>query len=295
MRSFDIVLEKKIRNPLRKKELSISGEMNYNSPEFYNSLKDYTLYSDIEDLTPEYKTIRLKYDQLNTNSKNLAERYLHAELRKIIERYIRPSTKNYTKIFDYGGVQVFLDEQNVDEDFSVGSYNHRMVRHGVVNMLLYIKDILPNRKPRIVITDISKNKYTSDSFGEEGAGGMAVGKLIFIDWKYIDDPKYYIHEYAHFLTDLIPSQSKKLLVQSFIGLLNEYYTKIKKRKIKPGEPSRISNKVLRNVAHRLGFPEYGTQNPDEFFAMVIETWKELPNNKSGYKFKYLVKNIINRI
>lgn len=298
MISYKLFLERKIRNPLRKKALANFGEIPYTSPDFIEGYKNYFRLNDIEDVEDKDWRVKAKYDNLFRSSEALAEKYLDSEVLKIINDLKRPTTRNYKKILENQGVQVFIDEENLEDvNYAPGSYNYRMVNSSVINMLQYIREILPNRKPKIVITDLSKNKYTTDTNNtlKDGAAGMEFSKLIFIDWRSIDEPATYIHEYAHLLTDRIPSQSKMLLVKSFVGLINEYYSKMKKRTIKPGESSRISNRVLANVATKLGFPEYGTRNPDEFFAVVIEKWKELPKNKAGYKFKSLVKNILTRI
>lgn len=76
-------------------------------------------------------------------------------------------------------------------------------------------------------------------------------------------------------------------------MLNIYYKKSSLKKPKGNKP--LSDLEIYKISQALGFPRYGITNPDEFFAVLIENWKQLPNNKLTYKFKSLVKGILTRL
>jgi hypothetical protein len=297
MTPFKLFVERKQRNPLRKEGLVSSGELDYNDPKFIDNYKEYYRKypsEQMDDLND--RIIRKKYENLLKSSEALAEQYLEAEVQKILNRIKRPTTKSYKKIYEYQGVKVFLDEQNVtDTNYAPGSYNYRMVKHNVMVMLVYIRDILPNRSPKIIITSLEKNPYTKGSFNKDDpSAGMAYSKHIFIDENHKEESAYWVHEYAHWVADLIPTQTQQMLVKSFKRFLDIYYKKnnIKKSKDRGKE---LTDSERLKIASKLGFPAYGLTNHDEFFAVLIEMWKQLPNNKLTYKFKSLVKSVLTRL
>jgi len=73
-------------------------------------------------------------------------------------------------------------------------------------------------------------------------------------------------------------------------MIDMYYIAMKK-----GKGKTITPTIRSNMSKKLGFPEYGLLNSDEFFAVVIQYWKQFPNNKMTYKFKSLVKNVLTRL
>jgi hypothetical protein len=162
-------------------------------------------------------------------------------------------------------------------------------------MLTYVRDILPNRKPKIVITSLEKNPYTKGSYDPNNpSAGMAYSKFIFIDENHMDDSVYYVHELAHWVADLIPKQTQEMLIKAFRKFIDLYYKESKLRNpAKRGKDLSESERIT--IADKLGFPEYGLTNHDEFFAVLIENWKQLPNTKLTYKFKSLVKNVLTRL
>lgn len=297
MMPFKLFLERKQRNPLRKAELISSGELDYLSPEFFDKYRNYYKKYPPERMDDDNdRVIKKKYENLLKSSEELANKYLDSEIRNLVKYVIRQSTKGYKKIYEFQGVQVFLDEANVgDIDYSPGSYNYRMVKHSVLVMLVYVRDILPNRKPKIVITSLKKNPYTSRSYDiNDPSSGMAGDKLIYIDEMYVDDNAIWVHEYAHWVVDLIPTQTQDMLIKAFRKFIDLYYKGSKLRNpTKRGKELSETEKI--KIANKLGFPEYGLTNHDEFFAVLIENWKQLPNNKLTYKFKSLVKNILARL
>lgn len=297
MKSTQLLIERKRRNPLRQLHNKKIGEMDYNSPDFWNYyINYYKAYPPDQMDDDGDRIIKKKYENLRKSSEALADAYLESEVKKILYNFLRPSAKTYKKIYDYQGVQVFLDEENVDDtDYSVGSYNHRMLKHSILVMLVYTRGIIPNRKPRIVITRLDKNPHTKSAYDPHNPpAGIAYNKLIYIDEKYIDEPVFFVHEFAHWVADLIPSQTQQMLMTAFNRFIDIYYNTTK-RKQKSPVVDKLTNSMRAKIAKNLGFPEYGLTNHDEFFAVLIENWRTLPNNKLTYKFKSLVKNVLARL
>jgi hypothetical protein len=125
--------------------------------------------------------------------------------------------------------------------------------------------------------------------------------LIYVDQEFINKPKVFAHEIAHLVADLIPKQTQPLLKAAYDELLDGYFTesKTKRRTLQPksnSPKSRMDAKNLRvKISEKLGFPEYGLMNFDEFFAVLIEKWHDLPNNINNYRFKSMVKSVLNRL
>jgi hypothetical protein len=310
MKPFKLFVERKQRNPLRKDELISSGVFDYFSPENIEKYRRYYREYPVEKMdNVNDRTIRKKYHNLLKSSEELANQYLDSEIKKEYKDAIRIRTKPFKKIYEYQGVQVFLDEENVENtDYTPGSYNYRIVRHSVLVMLVYTRDILPNRKPKILITSLKKHPYTKTAYDPKNpSAGMAGDRLIFIDENYVDNDAIWVHEYAHWVAGLIPKQTKQMLINSFEKFIELYYNKEIPKEVtnkktngnkKPVNPLRrgkeLSIRQKGIIAKKLGFPEYGLTNHDEFFAVLIENWKQLPNTKLTYRFKSLVKNVINR-
>ena len=295
--NFELLVERKQRNPLRKRELRSSNVYDWFSPENFQLYKDYYLNTPYNKLENDNdRVIRRKYEGYLKTSEELADKYLKYEVNRIHSDIKRTATKKYKKIYEYQGVQVFLDEENVDDvDYVSGSYNYRMVQNSVLFMLMYVKDILPNKKPKVVITSLQKHPYTGKYYHEDNpSAGMAGNKLMFIDQYYVDSPDVWVHEYAHWVADLIPTQTQDMLINAFKKFVDIYYKKSKLRNpMKRGKE--ISDVERQNISEKLGFPRYGLSNHDEFFAVLIENWKKLPPTKLTYKFKSLVKNVLTRL
>ena len=162
------------------------------------------------------------------------------------------------------------------------------------------RGILPNRKPRFVITSKQKNLRFRNLYSENPPA-IYRDRIIFIDQYSIDDPDIFIHEYAHFVADLISTQTQPILKKSYDELLDFYWKRAKKKKRSlqgdPNDPISMAEtkKWREKISSKLGFPQYGLTNFDEFFAVMIENWHKLPNNAATYKFKSLVKDVINRL
>lgn len=293
---FKFFLERKLRNPLRKAELAASDTTHYKDPKLLDKFREYYRAFPLDKMDDDGdRDVANKYRNLLKSSEELAEHFLETEIQKRISKILRPSTKEYRLIYTYRGVKVFVDDMNLyDNNFKKGSPNYESVKHNVLVMLVYIRDILPNRKPKIVITDLSRNEYTKSSYNQDNPpAGLQFDKMIYLDEDSFGDSAYWVHEYAHWVADLIPSQSVKMIEKAYKQMLNIYYKKSSLKKPKGNKP--LSDLEIYKISQALGFPRYGITNPDEFFAVLIENWKQLPNNKLTYKFKSLVKGILTRL
>lgn len=292
---FKLFLERKQRNPLRKAELNSSDITDYNDPKILDKIREYYRKYPASQMQDDAdRAIRIKYKNLLKSSVELAERYLETEVQARLAKILRPTTKEYRLIYTYQGVKVFVDDMNLeDNNFKVGSPNYQKVKHNVLVMLVYIRDILPNRSPKIVITDLDRNQYTRESQQQGAAAGIQFNKMIYLDEMYFQDSVYWVHEYAHWVADIIPSQSEEMIREAYKKMLEVYYKKAKVKNPKSDKP--LSDEMVAKIAKSLGFPQYGITTADEFFAVLIENWKQLPNNRLTYKFKSLVKGILTRL
>ena len=97
-----------------------------------------------------------------------------------------------------------------------------------------IKDILPNKKPRIVITDKTLNPKFRGTY-TENPPAVYMDRIIYIDQYKVNNPDYFTHEYAHFIADLIPEQSFPLLEKAYNEFIDKYWkrAKVKKQRLQP--------------------------------------------------------------
>ena len=308
--SFKIFLEKQERNRLRKQELKSQGvQPNFTSPEdLAQQAKDYVDYIKSGTFGPEdYKTQEIydQYRRLRSVLPPRAEKFLQDKTEEYLARVKKPTIGNSKKVYEKMGVSVFVD-QYVDpsQDFSKGSYNYRIVVRQVDYLLGYIKDLLPNRKPNIIITDVNKNPVTRGMTSKHSPIAALYGdRLIYIDYLSIDDQNTWIHEYSHLLADMAPDRIDRQLFKAYNDVLNIFYkkAKIKKLELEPRSVQDNSQVMMANanrmrISKKIGFPdEYGLTNADEFFAVMIEHWKEMPNTAATYRFKQIVKKILNQL
>ena len=267
--------------------------LQYNTPKFKLFLLEFIKDIGYEDMTNPYlKTIKKSYEYFKASLPPRAEPYLNNAVGDYVQMFKKPKFSEYEKIHEQDGVQVFLDRENVDQNFSPGSYQHRMVKFGVSEMLKYIKDILPNKKPRIIITDLMKNKHTATIIEKLPAMGLELNKNMYIDWRHLDQPSLYVHEYAHYVADLVNKQTEELLIKAYKDMIDMYFRLSKRKRV---DPAQITDKMRTQISKKLGFPVYGLTNHHELFAVLIENWKEFPNNKLTYQFKSLVKSVLSRV
>jgi len=292
-------LVEKISNPLRKKSLGDHPSNLEQSKQFLKDWKDSIIagvFADDED-----KAIHAKYQQYKNQFPERADKWLDKMAKYYADQFLRSKVeKGSVKIYEHKGIQVFLDN-SVTESFDEGSKKLEVLKSSVDNLASYIWDILPNRKPRIVITNSKTNPLFSGTYAEDPIG-LYYDRIIYIDQYNINNPKTFIHEYAHYVADLIPQQTKPLLQRAYNQMLDKYWRKykVKKQRLEPEDPSdseqsELAKKWRMKISTKLGFPQYGLMNPDEFFAVLIENWKEFPNNSATYQYKSIVKNVLTRL
>lgn len=295
---FEELLEK-VKNPLRKQSLQghVSEYGNYDQR--FSEYKEYILHGDIPETSSFYK-IKQDYLKLKTKFPERADKWLDTLANNYASKFVRTKTGGLEKIYEYQGIQVFIDSYT-DPKFKDNVYNMRMLKNSINRLVNDTRDLMPNRKPKIIISDRYKNPKFSGALVKNPAA-VYNDRLIYVDQHNIDDPDIFIHEFAHFVVDLIPKQTEPLLQKAYNDMLDIYWkrAKVKKRKLLPDDPSSKTqsddaNKWRLKISAKLGFPEYGLSNFDEFFAVLIENWKKLPNNVATYKYKTLVKGVLNRL
>lgn len=285
--SFKIFYEKRIRNPLRKKEV---GETHYNYKEWVEE-KSLELPPEeqakidrmIEAGVPEEKIEYFRNGKIQENKRRLEREYLRTKIEGPI------------LLFDVFGIKVFQDRY-CQQDFSEKTQRGKILKMTVKRLVIYNKDILPIRKFKLVITDTEHNPVSSGVNilgGKSSPTGLYINRLIFIDQNHYNDFNVLLHEYAHFISFNSKSDIRKLLDFEYKKLLDEYFEKSTKRKKLHG----VKNKKHREgMAKKLGLPsDYAASDYDEWFAELITHWKNLPNDPVGYRFKKILKNVLQRI
>lgn len=283
------------KNPLRK-------ELVKNAP---NNL-EYAKYFKTEWLTnfkqnkdsDEYK----KYVAFKAKFPERAEKWLNILATSKANEFLRTKLpENSKKILEIQGIQVFLDPATTSNFDKSSQHYHDLVRSMNI-FLMRIRGIVPNRKPKILITNPELNPLFQNLKYVESAAGIYYDRMIFISEEEVNDPDVFVHEYAHFIVDIIPTQTGKLLEDAYVKMLDFYWkrAKVKKIKLQPTDMSDKTNvnevrKMREKISRKLGFPQYGLINSSEFFAVLIENWHTLPNNAITYNYKQLVKNILIRL
>ena len=300
MESFELYVEKNISNPLRKKELE-------GTPTYKERLNDHL--ANLQ-LNPEDE-LKLKNLRDANIDPEFIEKFYQSKLKAVADdlrfRYTRNTVdpKKYAKILDVHGVQVFQDNANLTFDLSKDKSKIRIIQYAVNEMIRQLRGLFPVRKPRIIITDIRKQLGTKSivKTGNDTAGAYYQDRIIYIDIENIDEVSYYVHEMAHYIVDLIPTQTEKLLIKEYEGLLDNYFRMIKKKKRSNLEPQTNTDKDIRDaetmrnkIAAKLGFPSaYGLLNFDEFWAEIITHFNTMPYNKNTYRFKTIAKKVMTRL
>jgi hypothetical protein len=288
MESFSTFFERRERNPLRKKEL----EGLPNNKQWVEDEKSKLPRKDVSKIRKMEK-LGVEPERIQTwKDYKIKER--EKELREL---YLRNKIENATLILDIFGIKVYTDHY-ATYDFTEGSVNLRSVENTVKKIVLDYKDIIPNRKPTFIITDSSKNPRTK-GVNVTGSGDDPAGvywkRLIYIDQEYSDKYKIYAHEYAHFLENRVSRQMSKYLQEEYKNMLDGFFRSIKQRKRENLEGAE-NEKYRKAIAKKLGLPtDYSSTNHSEWFAELIAHWKNIPNNKATYRFKQVMKKIINRL
>jgi hypothetical protein len=291
MDSFLTFFEKRMRNPLRKKELE-GGITNLQWVE-----------NEKENLPDERKKQIEKMEEYGVEPERI-ETFRQAKIKeheKILKNtYLRTKIDKPVHIMKIYGIDVYKDQYST-EDFSEGSLNYRTLNSILVKLVRDYKDILPNRKPKIVITNTGENPKTKGVgvLGDKSVNpaGVYFNGYIFLNEYGVDDVELLVHEYAHFLADRITKQTQPILKHEYKKMLDEYFNSIQKTKTKRQNLEGKNNEQHRQqMAKKLGLPtDYASSNFDEWFAELIAHWKNMPNNKHTYRFKQILKRVLARI
>lgn len=286
MDSFDIFFEKREKNPLRKqelKELKTPSKQSIFKRELSKKLKQ-------QKVQDTYKLLKLR-------DPKLADNFLKQTEEKLKSRILKPtvSKRNYIK-FVIQGIEINIkkDEKFLNTPSRIKVINQ--LETTVPEFLKKVYGILPLRRPKIVVTDIKDENIAYNP--TDIVPAYYSRGVIYLDKDYTNRPDFLLHEYAHFIADLIPKQSYPMLLKAYTDMLDEYYRRIKKKKTYRLQDTKKENyKVQREkIAKIMKWPSaYSVSNPDEFFAEIITNWKNMPNNVATYKFKNAVKQVITRI
>ena len=287
--TFKIFFERRERNPLRKEELRDVGRIS--NIEYIEQEKSNL---DSEDQAKIDRMVELKVpEELITKFRNAKI----TEKEKSLKRdFLRTKLNERQLWFKLFGIKVYVDEyvENPSE-FEKSRLNNLTMRRIIGVLVNEFRDVLPVRKFNIVVTDNTKNPIFHELSKKMDATipGVYRDRIIYLNKYNIDDPELLIHEYSHFIADRIPNEIYPMLKREYDKMLEEFFGKKTKRQNLAGK----RNKSLRaEVAKKMNLPsEYSATNPDEWFAELMQNWKNFPNNKKTYRFKSILKKIIGRL
>lgn len=298
---FDTLLER-IKNPQRKQELARTGEdIDYRkikTPTAEDWRKKIIRGSRLD---PQEANIRTKYLALRKIFPARAEQWLNnLSFDKglgLLRTKLDPTDR---KVYEKYGVQVFVDKY-VTREYGPKSYEYLVLVGSLKTFFRLITGLLPNKKPKIIITNKQQNPLFK---GHVDGTPIALyrDRLIYVDEYTTEDPEAFVHEYAHYIADLIPKQSEPLLDKEYKDMLDFYWRRVKKKRYDVSDKPRskkeeaIASKWRERISAKLGIPEYGLTNRDEFFAMLIQKWNTtMPNNIATYRYKQAVKTLLSRL
>lgn len=212
--------------------------------------------------------------------------------KKLKSAYFRKgvSEEEFRKVYERNGVEFYMPNDEYDVYKNTMNTIKRYMDLNV-RKLMEIRDILPIKKPKIIVKEIDEkiNGTVPPAYYDHK------DRLIYIDVYQLVYPYYLIHEYAHYIADLFPKQSEEILMNEYNKFLDVYFKKMKKKKEEDLSGKEKEN-LRKSIAKKLELPSpYGFTNFDEFFAEIISHWKKLPNNKASYKFKQSMKKLLTRL
>ena len=285
--TFKIFFERRERNRLRKQELKDEGVPDY---------KDW-IDQEKENLPPKELNKIQKMEKLKVPSE-LIDKFKNAKKAEHEKRlkfdYLRTKIEGKLLFVEHG-IKVYIDEY-VDQDFSEKSLNCRTLKRIIGMLVVEYRDLIPNKKPKIVVTNTKKNpklKGVNIIGGNTTLEGAYRNRIIYLNQFSVDDIQLLLHEYAHFLSDKISKQAEPFLRDEYKKMLDAFFERKTRRKNLEGK----KNEKLRElVAKKMGLPsDYAATNFDEWFAELISHWKNLPNNPISYRFKQILKKVITRL
>ena len=215
-------LERHERNILRKRKLAAANiQPNFTSPaDLEKQGEDYLDFIKNAPLEPtdvQAKEIRDQYEKLKQRLPPRAEQFLQGKKEEHISDIKKPTVdKSSIKVYEREGIQVFADQYVQDQNFSVGSYNYNLIRAITNKLINHLRGLLPNRKPRIIITDISKNPVVrAHSSQHTPAAGIEYGGLIYLDKNQFDGEQLWFHEVAHFIAEKAGGRAEKAIFKAY--------------------------------------------------------------------------------
>jgi hypothetical protein len=267
MESFSTFFERRERNPLRKRELEQQGVID----------NDKWVEQEAENLPPEEK-YKLQADYLKGKS-SFDDKKLVGQVRRI---------------------KIYADQYVTN----LATSKKQMIE-SVQSLLRDYKDILPIRGFVVIISNSENNPNFIrlwNTGSKESAGAFYHQNKIYIDESQTKHPDILLHEYAHLMADRVSKQVVPILRREYEKMINDFFTilmgKRTRKKHLQGDKNAFNRKV---ITKKLNIPDledgqgYGATNFDEWFAVTIQKWKEIPNNKATYRFKQVMKKIINRL
>lgn len=229
MINFELYYERRERNPLRKQELRSQNIDNY----AYVQQQKLELPKEKLAQIRKMKKLGVEPERIEAfKQAKVAER--EKELKKA---HFRTKLDEPTMIGYVYGIKIFTDKYTT-LNFSPGYERRADIINNVTKLVTEFKDVLPIRKPIIVITDASKNPVTSVK-GITGTKFKTAGqysqRIIYIDQESVKDFYILSHEYAHYIADSIPTEIEPILKEEYKKMLNEYFGKTTKHQSLQGK------------------------------------------------------------
>lgn len=154
---------------------------------------------------------------------------------------------------------------------------------------------MPKNVP-VLVTDIMKYKDIQRKNSKIPGFFDPATKFIYIDQYHVDDPELWIHEYAHYISYIIPDRFIEYANEEYGKMLSEYfkYYVQKRTTRKQLDSSYYDNPTHRaKMAKYLGLPtDYASSNSDEFFAEMLTHWNDIPDNKITFRLKQVMRKIL---
>ena len=294
MDDFLTFFERFNRNPLRKKQLADGGVLDNRE---WIDIKAKTLSPkekiEVKNLSRRKNTSKEHVDEFKKNIEN-------KKRTKLSKGLIRGKFyDNLRFIQKHKGVKIYIDQyfrNKLAPSLMVKTINQLFDNYG---------DIIPRRGFDIIITNAETNPEfaTMRNIGDLNvkSDGYYHDRRIFMDdtTETIKNVEILLHEYSHFLAGRIPKETNLILRKEYNRMLNSYF--------KDETGKRTGRKNLegaKNASHRIqfarkmGLPDelsYASTNFDEWFAVLMQHWKNLPNDKHTYRLKNLLKKVLIRV
>lgn len=294
MESFELFFER-VKNPLRKAKIHGKREIPLDNMAYYRSR-----VAEVEN-DPKFKEYAKMFPAR-------AAKHLENVKEKLKEdSHLKPSLTpdKYVKV-NLAGFDVYFDKDlNFIENPAEFNRFKRMARGTIATAVnSYLKGIVPIRRPKIVISDLTSEEEVAYRKSSTTPAYYHRG-VIYLDEYQIHSVYKFVHEYAHYIADRIPSRTKPLLKKTYDDMLDAYYKEVNKKKMNLKDERRHTSKTAnrklkerKEIARKLGFPsQYAFNDFDEFFAEVIANWQTFTKNPSPitYRFKQAVKSALNTL